>query len=655
MKDKIDKTYHWWPLRIFSIFNGQLRSSRENLHLLSAKPVQILHVSSRVKRQWSMAIMALLAIMTTSCINEDVEDYNVGQPTMLARFIISVGNDQGGSPYRSKQTTAVTQAQTTPVFRGMQDIALIPFSISSGRTQVNSSDTRQYINITLPAVGSIPQAPANNAIASLNAKSQSQVYQDVTIAMGTNAFLCYGKATGEDNMANGSLEYTGLETGAPSDIIFTPKAIYTPADPSAPTPAEATALADYLTTIANTTGWSTGNVKFRLLQQSFQSQHAGSATNALATLQKLYDAISVEPSSTLRDAIIASMKIGDGTDDKLHLNTNGKLEWNDGVSFKSYPASVGGTDLDLPDGAAYIWWDNVHSRFNITLNGTYDNVDNRPQGTDPETFALGTGVDLMHYATPAPLYYRANTKIKVSDETQLEHYQSTETWTEVLDHYNAGDGSVSSTTKSVALQTPLEYAVGRMDFAVKATAETLPDKENEPTNASDLELTGVLINGQYAVDYEFNSIGTEKYIIYDNNINPADATTTPVTPITLETNREKTGNYILNHTLVLQSKEDENVDIYLEFKNNSDHDITTLTGLVPPGCKLYLSGSLTLTTGQHYVFEQDKVTTFIATISDLKNASNVVPSMEVGQPFSVQVAIKEWEEISTEDHDLYNW
>ena len=165
----------------------------------------------------------------------------------------------------------------------------------------------------------------------------------------------------------------------------------------------------------------------------------------------------------------------------------------------------------------------------------------------------------------------------------------------------------------------------------------------------------MLINEQYAVDYEFNSIGTEAYIIYDNNINPADATTTPVTPITLETNREKTDNYILNHTLVLQSKEDENVDIYLEFKNNSDHDITTLTGLVPPGCKLYLAGTLTLSSGQHYVFEQDKVTTFIATISDLKNASNVVPSMEVGQPFAVQVAIKEWEEISTEDHDLYNW
>ena len=611
---------------------------------------------SKILNTTAAAMLAATPMLTSSCINEDVEDYNVGQPTMLARFIISVGNDQGGSPYRSKQTTDVAQAQTTPVFRGMQDIAMIPFNIGSS-SKVTTSNTRHSLNVTLPMVGSTPSTPANNAIASLNASSQSQVYQNVDIVLGTNAFLCYGKATGEDNMANGSLDYAGLDTGDPSDITFTPKAIYTPADPSTLTPpAEGTALAEYLTSIANTTGWSTGNVKFRLLQQSFQSQHAGSAANVLATLQKLYDAIAIE-TGTLRDAIIASMKIGDGTDDKLHLNTNGKLEWNDGVSFKNYPASVGGTVLDLPDGAAYIWWDNIHNVFKILSDGNVilDNVDNRPQGTDPETFALGTGVDLMHYATPAPLYYRANTKIKVSDETQLEHYQSTETWAEVLDHYNAGDGSVSSTTKSVALQTPLEYAVGRMDFAVKASAATLPDKENEPTNASDLELTGVLINGQYAVDYEFNSIGTEKYIIYDNNINPADATTTPATPITLETNREKTDNYILNHTLVLQSKEDENVDIYLEFKNNSDHDITTLTGLVPPGCKLYLSGSLTLTTGQHYVFEQDKVTTFIATISDLKNASNVVPSMEVGQPFAVQVAIKEWDEISTEDHDLYNW
>ena len=34
--------------------NVQLRSSRENLHLLSAKPVQILQTSSRAKRQCSM-------------------------------------------------------------------------------------------------------------------------------------------------------------------------------------------------------------------------------------------------------------------------------------------------------------------------------------------------------------------------------------------------------------------------------------------------------------------------------------------------------------------------------------------------------------------------------------------------------------------------
>ena len=106
----------------------------------------------------------------------------------------------------------------------------------------------------------------------------------------------------------------------------------------------------------------------------------------------------------------------------------------------------------------------------------------------------------------------------------------------------------------------------------------------------------------------------------------------------------------------MPSKTDENVNIYLEFKNNSDHDITTLTGLVPPGCKLYLAGTITLVQGtQHYVFEQDKVTTFVATIADLKNACNVVPSMDVGKPFTVQVAIKDWENILTDDHPIFNW
>ena len=598
--------------------------------------------------------MAMTAVIASSCIYDDEgEAYQVGEPAMLAKFIISVGNDQGGSTIRTKQTTEVTQAQSTPVFRGMQDIVMIPFNISG--TKVTASDARLSLNLTLPATGSIPQVTADNTINSLNATSNSQVYQDVSIALGTNAFLCYGKATGDDNAANGRLDCAGLENGDPDDITFTPKAIYTPADPQAPTPTEATDMVNYLTAIANTTGWVSGNIKMRLLRTQFLSQHAGSAPNVLATLQDLYDALMIEPSGTLRDAIIANMKIGTATDDVLHL-TNGKLEWNDGVSFKDYPASLG-----LPDGAAYIYWDDSSTQHHfVPVYGTDDNIGN-------EMLSPSAEVDLMHYATPAPLYYRANTKIKVSDNFELEHYQdANNNWSAILNEYQSGN-TITPSTKSVALIEPLEYAVARMDVAVKAATATLTDKEDVETNASDLELTGVLIGGQYAVDFEFTPTGTAPYIIYDNNINPADATTTPVTPITLETNREKAAaDYIVNHTLVLPSKKDEKVNVYLEFKNNSDHDITTWdgtwdgtsgtrTGLVPPGCKLYLAGTIELGTGQEYVFVQDHVTTFTVTVSTLKNACNVVPSMDVGQPFTIQVAIKDWEEISTEAHDLYNW
>ena len=615
--------------------------------------------------------LAMTFVTVTSCIFDDEDDLDIGQPTMLAKFVISVGNEKGGYPYITKQTTAVTQAQSTPVFRGMQDIAMIPFRLGSGVNAVTNANNRLGINITLPAAGSIPATPADNSIASLNVTSQSQVYQDVTIIQGTNAFLCYGKAIGDDNAANGRLDCATLENFNVADISFKPKAIYTPADPDTPTPpTEATALAQYITDIANTTGWATStNVKMRLLHESFVSQHAGSATNVLATLQKLYDAILIE-TGTMRDNIIASMKIGSTENDVLHL-TNDKLEWNDNVTFKDYPASIGLLDgaAGLPDGAAYIRWDDTDptaTHFAPVINGTYDNVDNRPQGTDPETFALGTGVDLMHYATPAPLYYRSNTRINVSNSTQLDNTRvTTLDWSQILDVYEYEEGEVTYNTKSIALIDPMQYAVARMDAAIVVDASTivagkstLLDKDDVGTDAADLELTGVLIGGQYDVDFEFTpttASGAKPYIIYDNNINPASTATNPPTPITLASNIGKTSNYIVNHTLVLPSREDENVNIYLEFKNNSDHDISTLTGLVPPGCKLYLAGTITLETGQHYVFEQDKYTTFTATIRDLKNACNVVPSMDVGLTFTVQVAIKEWEEISTENHDLYNW
>lgn len=596
----------------------------------------------------TILLSMLVSLCATSCIYEDDYSY-VGQETKLARFIISVGNEQEGTTRITKQTTEVTQAQTTPVFRGMQDMVFIPFRISGN--EVTTSDNRISFNLTLPATGSIPQVSANNTISTLNQTSNSQVYQDVTIVQGTNAFLCYGKATGDDNTANGSLDCAGLEDGNVSGITFTPKAIYTPTDPAI-APTEATALTAYLSSIANTTGWSSLTMgKLKLLYDAFTSQLAGSSANVLATLQNLYDAIELEV-GIVRDAVMASLKIGDGTDDILHLTTEGKLAWNDNVSFKDYPASIG-----LPDGAAYMVWNTTDNRFDPIIDGTKDNIGNE---------SLHSGVDFQHYATPAPLYYRTNTKIKVSDESQLEHYQNPALdWGGILAKYNNGDGEITATTKSVALQKPLEYAVARLDAAVKAATATLQDKDGVSTNASDLQLTGILINGQYAVDYQFTPVGTEPYIIYDNTINNPSASN----PITLETNREKNDSYIVNHTLVLPSKQDENVIVYLEFQNNSDHDIATWDGtydsstttgtrygFVPPGCKLYLAGTITLDTStQHYVFEQDKVTTFIAIISDLKNACNMVPNMDVGLSFTAQVAIKNWDEIASEEHPIYNW
>ena len=612
----------------------------------------------------TVAMIAAIPLLNSSCIYDDVEDYNVGQPTMLANFIISVGNDQAGSTIRTKQTTEVTQAQSTPYFRGMQDIVMIPFDISG--IEVTDGDSRlgDY-NIVLPMAGSRPPVSANNTINSLNTNSQSQVYQDVEITLGTNAFLCYGKATGEDNMANGSLVCTGLEAGTVSGISFSPRAIYTPAAPSAPTPDEASDLAVYLTTIATTTDWdAVTHGKMKLLLDSFKELRAGSATNVLAVLQKLYDAI-YNDNTTLSNAIITNMKIGSGSTDKLHVVSGTTLAWNDNVTFKDYPASIGGTNLDLPDGAAYIaWTGGVNQSFTPIINGSWDNVDNRPQGTNPETFAHSTGVDLMHYATPAPLYYRANTKIKASENSQLDKYDNTNTWNQILGYYTNGE-EVTNTTRSVALEDPMEYAIARLDAVIKTKedATTLKDNDNVDTNASDLELTGVLVNGQYPVDFEFAPIlptppeTPKPYIIYDKTIPPADATTNPITPITMASNIGKTSNYIVTHTLVLQSFEDEPVNIYFEFKNNSNHDIVTQTGVVPPGCKLYLPGTINPdpANNEHHVFEQDHVTTLIATISDLKNACNVVPAMDVVQSFTAQVAIKNWINISSEDHDLYNW
>ena len=207
-------------------------------------------------------LLALCApIALTSCSSDDAE--NGGTPpngasqAVKTSFTLSVGLPGSGAsnakPFAgTRMTDAVAQAQTTPSFRGMDNMTLIPFSTTAA---ITSSDTRTgSTNINLP------NTTANTLLSGqITSTGNAHVYTDVSVPVGVSSFLFYGKAVdatagtdasvAADMFKYGSLTTAGLSDGAPSGISFSPKQIYS----SGAVDTKATALATYLTTIAGST------------------------------------------------------------------------------------------------------------------------------------------------------------------------------------------------------------------------------------------------------------------------------------------------------------------------------------------------------------------------------------------------------------------
>ena len=180
----------------------------------------------------------------------------------------------------------------------------------------------------------------------------------------------------------------------------------------------------------------------------------------------------------------------------------------------------------------------------------------------------------------------------------------------------------------------MQYAVGRLDMKLTATTTTLKDKENHEININDLSVTGVLVGQQCPVDFLFKSKGGDAFTVYDSEISTTINATAPT------------------HTLVLETQKDEDVNIAVELTNNSDVDIVTGADdqIVPPGCKFYLIGQLSVgghtnydanTDAKNRVFCQDYVTEVTFAVSDLKNAYYVIPPLSAAE-LQLSLGVTKW-------------
>lgn len=530
----------------------------------------------------------------TACSSEDTFTGGYSGESVKTQFAISI-------PAAGKVNNRMGQdiVQGSGQFRGMTNIRLVPFDLaqtpSSKSNPLTGTETMRYNAI---ALGDIETVGTN---------SKAKLYSDVDIPLGTDAFLFYGEALKDNgdqsDATNGaivpSFQSTGLPVGAAINTLsFSLKGIVGNSDVTTP---QGTLLGilDNLAKVETSAGakWSEASGDLKPYYDNFIKMKAGSANNIRLAVQDLYNAMKsdrVQDENDLKAAIIAEIENNFTTDDVAEPYE---------LSYKvpnTYPAVLG-----LPDGAVQVNWNSNDGKFEYITSVDYSNIFNVAA--------------LDKYVFPASLYYWLNTNVKTSNTSQKDAFNADNTWSTIVGLYNNGY-EVTSSTQSIILENAIDYAVGRLDVYAQFADGEIMDNASSPKAvtipADGFTLTGVLIGGQKAVNWNFTTnTAADEYTIYDSKV-PAS------------TGVKRADATLKNSTLALetQSGEGHKVNFALEFVNNGTEPFTGADGIVPVGGKFYLVGTLTSTSSNN-VFKQDCITKANVTINSLKNAYNCIPDL----------------------------
>lgn len=529
----------------------------------------------------------------TACSSEDTFTGGYSGESVKTQFAISI-------PAAGKVNNRMGQdiVQGSGQFRGMTNIRLVPFDLaqtpSSKSNPLTGTETMRYNAI---ALGDIETVGTN---------SKAKLYSDVDIPLGTDAFLFYGEALKDNgdqsDATNGaivpSFQSTGLPVGAAINTLsFSLKGIVGNSDVTTP---QGTLLGilDNLAKVETGTGakWSEASGDLKPYYDNFIKMKAGSANNIRLAVQDLYNAMKsdrVQDENDLKAAIIAEIENNFTTDDVAEPYE---------LSYKvpnTYPAVLG-----LPDGAVQVNWNSNDGKFEYITSVDYSNIFNVAA--------------LDKYVFPASLYYWLNTNVKTSNTSHKDAFEADNTWSTIVGLYNGYE--VTSSTQSIILENAINYAVGRLDVYAQFADGEIMDNASSPKAvtipADGFTLTGVLIGGQKAVNWNFTTnTAADEYTIYDSKV-PAS------------TGVKRADATLKNSTLALetQSGEGHKVNFALEFVNNGTEPFTGADGIVPVGGKFYLVGTLTSTSSNN-VFKQDCITKANVTINSLKNAYNCIPDL----------------------------
>lgn len=556
----------------------------------------------------------LLLFMLSACGSSDDIESTTSPDDIVPKTEqtkVSLAFSVSGNADQQTRSTADVIQQTGQVFRGLSNPKFISFQV---QREVQKDDTPYPATVT---DGSSQDGE--------NAKFF--FYNSLELPIGTRSMLVYAKATGINGKdKNGSTVADYPTNMAPSGITFSPDRIYS----STTVHSDATAIAEYLTDIANTTNWPENANQD--LRNNFIGKGAvaptliaGSSASVQAYVNKLKDELQKLGNATLEAAILDNINKPFPSD---------------------YPASIG-----LPDGVAALKWDDTNKKF------------------VPQTATTLQGVNSMNvFAYPAELCYYGNSQLYTHDDA-VSHtgYTSATKWKEdVLPNYGSSPGVVSSTTRAVAIEQPLQYGVARLDVTIKAKTATLKDGDDKDITIGDTSfpLTGIIVGGQRRVGFDYKPLNAadQQNMVYDKYVKKDDNGTAYL----LSTDPAATDAV---HTLLLQSLDGEDETIILEFENkckdgeNKGIAFKGMDGMINPDTKFYLIGTILKPaeeTGKDYtkrVFTQDHITTANIVIESLSRAYNAVPDLYFNALTSfeiVSVDIKPWSEASS-SHTVYNW
>ncbi len=541
----------------------------------------------------------LLGMIIVSCSTNDgiSDELGMEQPTAKqVDLLMSIGN----SAMKPRQAPSNTRRAAT--FQVMERLVAIPYHTNNASVAVTDE----------PLIDLVGAAEDPNRV-----ENHNNYYVDhCQLMTGTNRMLVYGKSKPVDTnpAINGKLSDLPAKRTKTENITFSLASIRETTEAHT----DADALAAYMTTIANTPGWSTTTdptLKSYYLDFIRSNGDGGGMMSGAAANIK---------------AFVAALKaLLTGSDD-LSTAIKNNIDATD-ISSNNYPRSIG-----LPDGAAVMRW--TGSKFEVrTTTTTLDNING-----------------INRYTYPAELMFFTDSPIRTSAEevpkTTYQNMAANTPWATFLgQHYN-GSTAVNTNTKAVAVENPLQYGVANLQLTLTSMAATLRDAKDMPVTNADmthLPLKGVIIGGQHTVGHNMKPRGEQTDVdgrfIYE----------TTVDNTSIATQGYKT------NTLVLQSYDDEEVPVILELENKTEHAFTGKDGIVYPDMRFYLIGVIDPAdkkeAGKDYtnrVFTQDYTTTMSMRVISLANAYTsmpdlLAPRLEVG----VQVVTK-WIQATTTNVEL---